>query len=125
MPSSLSTFHLNPSWIHFFPLLYVWSEALGRILRLVGPLKADQEGRWVSVVSSVGGVSLVSASAYLREGLFIIEEGGAWVIIFAEYWGMGLMDMHMYVPVWYRRTYFSQRHITEHPVGSDINSVAC
>lgn len=103
----------------------MWSEALGHILRLVGLLKADQDGRWVSVASSVGRVSLASASTSLREGLMIIEEGGAWVTIFAEYWGMELMDVHMCVPVWYRRSYFSQRHIIERPVVSDINSVAC
>lgn len=98
---------------------------MGRILRLVGLLKADQDGRRVNVASSVGRVSLASASASLREGLMIIEEGGAWVTIFAEYWGMGFMDVHMCVPIWYRRSYFSQRHIIEHPVGSDINSLAC
>lgn len=39
---------------------------------------------------SVPGLSPAS----LREGLMIIE-GGAWVTIFAEYWGMGLMDVHV------------------------------
>lgn len=33
---------------------------------------------------------------------------------------MGLMDVHMDVPVWYRITCFSHRHIREHPVGSEI-----